>query len=212
VETPSVDSSTFPTSYLPRRVTRSGLASLSSGIINTSTRVLISRHFTDSCVNAGLVNMALTFRKIILFALLIAILLHEPTFKLFVNLLVNAHIFSRITLDIICDLVDAHFPTVASLTTAMFHDLRAFVSQRYEWVMSGLASLGHSGLKYLASWTITWLKESPRWLCEMNEFIVAIGEGALWRLQGDGDGKMMEGWIHAAERLTDLCVGVRSKR
>ena len=72
--------------------------------------------------------MALTFRKITLFALLIAILLHEPTFKLFVNLLVNAHIFSRITLEIISTLVCAHFPEVASFTTAAFHELRAFVS------------------------------------------------------------------------------------
>ena len=123
--------------------------------------------------------MGLTFRKIILFVLLIAILLHEPTFKLFVNLLVNAHIFSRITLDTICTLVDAHFPTVATVTTAMFHDLQAFVSQRYEWAMSGLASLGHDGLVHLAIWTAVWLNESPRWLCEMNKFIIATGEGAM---------------------------------
>jgi len=155
--------------------------------------------------------MALTFRKIILFVLLIAILLHEPTFKLFVNLLVNAHTFSRITLDTICTLVDAHFPTVASVTTAMFHDLRAFVSQGYEWVMSGLASLGHDGLVHLASWTAIWLNESPRWLCEMDEFIVATGEGAVWRLQGDDDGKMMEEWLLAAQRLTEFCARERSE-
>ena len=156
--------------------------------------------------------MALTFRKIILFALLIAVLLHEPTFKLFVNLLVNAHIFSRITFDIIYTLVCAHFPEVASFTTAAFHELCTFVLQRCEWVTSGLASLGHSGLEYLASWTITWLKESPRWLCEMNEFIVAIGEGALWRLHEDDDGKTMEGWLLAAEAVVDFCAGVRSER
>ena len=156
--------------------------------------------------------MALTFRKIILFALLTAILLHEPTFKLFVNLLVNAHIFSRITLDTICTLVDAHFPTVASVTTAMFHDLRAFVSQRYEWVISRLASLGHDGLVHLASWTVIWLTESPNWLCEMNEFIVASGEGAMWRLQGDDDGKTMESWLLAAETVAGFCVGVRGRR
>jgi len=156
--------------------------------------------------------MALTFRNTILFALLTAILLHEPTFKLFVNLLANAHIFSRITLDIICTLLHAHFPQVASFTVATFRDLRAFVSQRYEWVMSGLASLGYHVLVHLAGWTITWLKESPRWLCEMNEFIVATGEGVMWRVQGDGDGKAMEGWLLTAERLTEYCARVRSER
>jgi len=155
--------------------------------------------------------MGLTFRKIILFVLLIAILLHEPTFKLFVNLLVNAHIFSRITLDTICTLVHTHFPEVASFTTATFHELRAFVSQRYEWALSGLASLGHYGLKYLASWTAIWMNESPRWLCEMNEFIVAIGEGAMWRLQGN-NGQATEEWLLATEAVVDFCAGVRSER
>jgi len=155
--------------------------------------------------------MAGTFQKIIHFALLISILLHEPTFKLFVNLLVNVHIFSRITLDIICTLLHAHFPQVASFTTATFHELRAFVSQRYEWALSGLASLGHYGLKYLASWTITWLKESPQWLCEMIEFIVAIGDGALWRLQGD-NGQVTGEWLFATEAVVDFCAGVQSER
>ena len=78
-------------------------------------------------------------------------------------------------------------------------------------MISRLASLGHGGLVHLASWTTTWLKESPRWLCEMNEFIVATGEGAMWRLQGDDDGETMGEWLLAAERLTESCARVLSE-
>ena len=77
--------------------------------------------------------------------------------------------------------------------------------------MSGLASLGHDGLVHLASWTAIWLNESPRWLCEINEFIVATGEGAMWRLQGD-NGQVTEEWLLATEAVVDFCAGVLSER
>lgn len=156
--------------------------------------------------------MALTIRNIILCALLIATLFYEPTFKLFLNLLINFHIFSRITFVIARTLVHAHFPKFASFTTAMFYELRTFVSQQYAWATSRLATLGHVGLVRLVNWTIIWLKESPRWLCEMNEFIVDIGEGAVWKLQGDDGGKTMEDWVLAAETAAEFCAGVRAKR
>jgi len=55
------------------------------------------------------------------------------------------------------------------------------------------------------------MTESPHWLCEMNEFIVPTGDGVMWRLQGDDDGKMMEEWLLAAQRLTEFCARVRSE-
>jgi hypothetical protein len=156
--------------------------------------------------------MAGKFRKFILFTLLISVLLHEPTFKLFVNLLVNIHTFSRITFEIICTLVATHIPAVAFVTSAMFHELQASISQRCEWAISGMALLGHTGLLYLMTWTTVWLQESPLWLCELNELIIHTEEGGAWRLQDEADdGKRMEKWFMAVRTVAKLCEGVRSR-
>jgi len=59
-------------------------------------------------------------RKTAVYALLISILLHEPTLEVVINLLVNAHIFSCISFEVLCTLIKGHFPPVAFLTTTIF--------------------------------------------------------------------------------------------
>jgi hypothetical protein len=80
--------------------------------------------------------MPFTLRKLIFTALILTALLHEPTFKLFINILVNVHIFARKAFDVLREFIDAPFSAIASWAISTFHDARIFFVTQIERPLS----------------------------------------------------------------------------
>jgi hypothetical protein len=118
-----------------------------------------------------------TFRKLIFTALILTALLHEPTLRLLIDILINAHIFARIAYDVLRNFINAHFPVVAAWVIATFYDALAFLTTQIERLLSVLEPLTRIVEAKMMRWATIWLSESPRWLCEVNQWTVIVAEG-----------------------------------
>jgi hypothetical protein len=150
-----------------------------------------------------------TFRKLIFTALILTALLHEPTLRLLIDILINAHIFARIAYDVLRNFINAHFPVVAAWVIATFYDALAFLTTQIERLLSVLEPLTRIVEAKMMRWATIWLSESPRWLCEVNQWTVIVAEGIAWKVGGDEGGEVLEGWLVAGEEVARYCAGVR---
>jgi hypothetical protein len=150
-----------------------------------------------------------TFRKLLFTAILLTILLHEPTFKLVIAILVNVHIFARIAFDASRNFANAYFPAAASWAVNTLHDAQVFFLVHFQKLVSMLKPTLQFVTVKIVGWATTWLRENPRWLCEVNAWISGVGKGMAAKASRDGNDEVLEEWLVAGEEVANFCAGVR---
>ncbi|KAF1828546.1 hypothetical protein BDW02DRAFT_603330 [Decorospora gaudefroyi] len=150
-----------------------------------------------------------TLQKVIITALALSILVHQPTFERLINILVNTHIFLRIAFSIARSFIEVHFPTLATWAVATFHDVRAYLMSQYRLAFETLAPMLHHAMMKMVELATTWLRKSPIWLCETNRWVLGAGE-RMERTIGSGerDGEILENWLRAGEYVARFCARV----
>lgn len=154
--------------------------------------------------------MRRTFRKLALTTLVIAALLHEPTLRACINLLVTLHIVLRIGFDILRNNIATWFPTFAAWVVVAFHQIQDFVYEQLGRAMLALSPLiERIAIAGLSASTV-WLRESPRYLCEVNEWLMTMGEAMASKLANEGLDNVLEQLLLSGEQVVRLCAFVRA--
>ncbi|KAF1962707.1 hypothetical protein CC80DRAFT_530652 [Byssothecium circinans] len=141
-------------------------------------------------------------RKIIAYAFILAIFLHEPTFRCLVNILIGLHIVLRVAFDLFVRLITYSFPTIEASTLALL-----------ERICQYIAPVMRVALTHTTDWGAVWVRESPRYLCEANSVLVGLGE-SMTRGIVEVDGVIygsgrddLETWKAAGEEVARFCGG-----
>jgi hypothetical protein len=143
-----------------------------------------------------------TLRKLFLITLVFIIILHEPSFKALLSLLTTTHILLRIMFNRFCSQASQHFPSFSIW-------LRTYAITRYEDIKSTFRPLFHEALMYTTTRTTDFVRNSPKFLCTFNEWIVRAGRRAVRGVAGELGESLAEQWKTAGKDMVRFCEMIR---
>ncbi|KAF2679686.1 hypothetical protein K458DRAFT_393533 [Lentithecium fluviatile CBS 122367] len=140
-------------------------------------------------------------RKFFLTLLLAAILLHEPTFRLFIDSLISLHIFLHATSEVIKALAVRLFPT----TLYCVSEIRGCAAEMGQRALVAMLPVLEDVLRWVTGVVGNWVERSPRWLCEVNGGVVGWGEGLVGWVLGNEGQKLVEAWRVTKGEIERYC-------
>jgi hypothetical protein len=90
-------------------------------------------------------------------------------------------------------------------------DTLTFLATQIERLLSVLEPPKCLAEVKLVGWATLWLKESPRWLCDVNTWIVRVAEDMAWKIGKEEGREVLEGWLVAGEEVARFCAGVKGE-
>lgn len=143
-----------------------------------------------------------TFRKLLLTIAMLTVLLHGPSFKALINILVTTHILLHIAFDRLQSLAAQHFPSFTVW-------LRAYIAARYKELSAALTPVFHHIVRWTTLQATAFISESPRMLCAVNAWIVDFGGWMVQGVPGELGLSLAREWRVAGEDAVRFCEMVR---
>jgi hypothetical protein len=138
-------------------------------------------------------------RNIFIVALILTILLHEPSFSLALNILIKSHIILRMVLDHARYQIASHFPVVAE-----------FIKTQYGHISRAVGPSLRSVASYVAGYVMIWMHQSPSYLCTLNTWISEAGSRTLEGFSKSNSALGIQ-WTNTADKVADMCIMIQNR-
>ncbi len=145
--------------------------------------------------------MRLNLRALIKTTILLILVLHSPSLRLFIDILVNAHIILHLVLSWLCSVITAYLPSIVDITKDAYSFIQPYVTLAKSTM---IYILHHTGALTISTLT-TWITESPRYLCMVNRWLVEVGEGVVEWALSEEVGQVAKGWTLAKQEVARYC-------